>query len=776
MALKKSISGLGLALGICIVTFPALSPDYGIGLDASYGWALNWLWVYDLPTLQSLTYPIGPLGFLKIPSTEGNNLLWSICFFSVVKLTLIFTMFRLSIPAGKHWPTWFAVLAATIACAFSNLDVLIIASCLALTTLYLRDNKVVWILPATLLAAIGLYIKSSIGISATSIVVVGAILSYFQNRNVKKLAVCILAMALLVITIGLVLFLDIERLSAYLWGIKEFSSGYSLFSLHPENNWIALSAAFGLLALFGTLHARKGLGGFMLLALFPLFAMWKHAMVRQDMSHYPLLISFVIVLGCVTMLVPKKMNWRVSLLPTAIIALLWVNMSGFTDGRSLSPQLNGFRNIAPLISNYPAFMEKHAAMAAEAQEAHRLPADVRAMIGNATIDIHPWEYSYIIANGLNWSPRPTLEISGTTTQWASTRNADHYTPANATAPRFVLFHLVKDRYDGCFGSIDDRYVLNDEPKLIYNLLNHYQIVAKNPAFLLFEMKDGERLSTVNLDNAHEYHYGEWLDVPAVTNEIVRLRVNMQRSMAERLQVFLYKEMPYHIDYMLEDGSVLSYRFVPALASEGMWCHPLVLQPQQDVVEQRAIKVRLRCTDQAIAPGKATVQFERIALSSYAGKAGQQGLEHTLFSKNPRLTRKLMHRQGTHPGAENVAIEVIPPLGYSWTPYMQLDSLWNMAESDVDNLTVEALVYAYSTNAGTGLVVTVEGSADNVWRSKSLVMGKDAERVFTKLSLDLNRQSHSTGMLKAYVWNNDSSEVKIAGLRLDVFAIINSGNP
>ena len=79
---------------IFTLTCQEFSPDYAPGLDSSYQWGLNYLFVHDYGTLQQLIYPIGPLAFLKMPTTEGANFAMALIFYLIVKCGFLVLGFK----------------------------------------------------------------------------------------------------------------------------------------------------------------------------------------------------------------------------------------------------------------------------------------------------------------------------------------------------------------------------------------------------------------------------------------------------------------------------------------------------------------------------------------------------------------------------------------------------------------------------------------------------------------------------------------------------------
>lgn len=94
--MKRYCEILIISILIFIFTFPILELDYATGLDNSYLWGLNMLFAQDYNSLLQLKYPLGPLFILKSPTYEGNNALFFLIFYTVVKLPCIVYFIYLS--------------------------------------------------------------------------------------------------------------------------------------------------------------------------------------------------------------------------------------------------------------------------------------------------------------------------------------------------------------------------------------------------------------------------------------------------------------------------------------------------------------------------------------------------------------------------------------------------------------------------------------------------------------------------------------------------------
>lgn len=127
---------------IFLLTFQNYEPDYGVGLDPSYVWGLNWLFANDYSTLRNFLYPLGPLIVLKMPTTEGFNFLLYLLSFSILKIFFIYLLLKLS--ECYQSKKIFAICLILPTSYLVNIDLIIIGLCIVLSLLYLKHNNFLW--------------------------------------------------------------------------------------------------------------------------------------------------------------------------------------------------------------------------------------------------------------------------------------------------------------------------------------------------------------------------------------------------------------------------------------------------------------------------------------------------------------------------------------------------------------------------------------------------------------------------------------------------------
>ena len=147
----------------------------------------------------------------------------------------------------------------------------------------------------------------------------------------------------------------------------------------------------------------------------PLFAFWKHAIIREDAFHYFGLVSFIMVLWMVLALLERRKG-MVLLLGTVSILSLMLNASDM--------ELYDYKNKKEFcwVTNFtkPYFhYQKYVKDARDYTEwlllRDQLPDSMLHTIGKSSIDIYPYEFSYAAQNKLNWQPRVALGSS--LSQW-----------------------------------------------------------------------------------------------------------------------------------------------------------------------------------------------------------------------------------------------------------------------------------------------------------------------------------------------------------------------
>jgi len=762
--LLEYIEEWAIIIIIFLFTFPAWHVDYDIGLDSSYLWGLNWLFVNDYATLKQLIYPFGPLAFLKLPTVIGSNLLIAILFYSILKLGFLKLIFKLS-DILKNTSKSTTILMAFIVSYFTDIDFLIIGSCLILNLIYYKNKNLIPFILSILLAFTGLFIKVSIGVTSLSIIAISMLICLYYSKSMALLLKQAGIITVIGLMAGLLVFGNLIIYFRFLIGALMLSGGYGdTLSLHPANNWFILVPFIILIIIFPFLYKEKEIRVTYLMSLFPLFAAWKHSFIREDIYHYRILIVFLFVFWGIMLIVSSKKRF-IPAIAAITILLLYANMwrVQIPSYRGINREVSGINNFRNVLK-YNNFQKVATSISENNISENRLSSEMREIIGNGTVDVYPWEFSYIAANHFKWKPRKTLELGASTSRWASEKASENYLLTD-DAPQFVLFHTQRDIHGGKFGSIDYRYILNDEPLLVYNLLNNYSLIEKNDKFLLFKRDTVSRFGNVYSYGFQNYSFGEWIEVPYNADEIIRLKVFSNNTFLGKLIKFFYKETEYFIDYQFENGMIRTYRYIPCTAVEGLWCNPFIRQPNTDEPEYSAIKIRLRNANSNGVRKSFKAQFQHINLNPTLQNSQETTnlLFHKAVAPSKELWVDLVQKSDNERHTLNGFTNQVSANGYSYTYVIDLDSLFR--ETNVDSLRVEANVFAKNCQ-NAGLVISCEGTKEDFYAVTYLPNGISKETGFySYLNRLVNRDKHSFGILKVYIYNFGDKPIFIDDFRL-----------
>ena len=770
-------------LVIYLLTFPNLEPNYSIGLDSSYTWALNYLFSNNFHVLKELIYPYGPLAFLKLPLTEGNNFEYYLLFYTLIKLWFTFLfiyLVRKTNPEQKIL-SYFIV---TILLLLFDIDNLMIGISFINCFLFLQNKKFFNIIMAGSIAFIGICIKSSIGISAFSIIVVALLIDLFQNRNYKNSLKYVGIELITVLLLGFLIFQNFGLLFHYCINIFKLSFSYSsALSLFPPNNWILLgSFIFSILITPFIVKEKNTRIAFLLFAPV-LFAMWKHAMTREDFSHSAILLTFLFLFWGINIAISKEKIKLLLFLTVFNISLFYINITNTWDYKPVKLEINGINNFVNTVINFKEFKEKNHKISHDNIQPNVLDLSVKELIKNSTVDSYPWELSYFSANNFNWKARRTLQ-SGSYSRWLDGIIAQDFNRENGAD--YIIWHYVGDKWNGNFGSIDERYLLNDNPMTIFNILNFYSIKLKTSNYLLLKKNNKNNFLKVENEKTQTTQWNKWIDIKTKDAEILRIKIFSKSSFIGKIKNFLYKTEAYYIDYMFEDGKVLSYRFIPENAKDGIWINPFVRFPESNQEESRVSKIRFRCNYSLFNEENFDYQFEKTAIDTLQFPTNSKmNCANYLFLKTKPFNNFLLFKtyndfeQQDNNKKSGIAISDkffysgkysnrIDPKGFSYTVKIDLDTLWNKIDTIYNKILIESDLKYLNINSEANHIITLSNSENDFWKAIKLEKNQDKNAWnYSYQCAVINRKQKNKGILNIYIWNNGKNNIFIDEMRVTI---------
>ncbi len=385
---------------------------------------------------------------------------------------------------------------------------------------------------------------------------------------------------------GIILFSE-PSLFAYLKGYSEITSGYSSAMSYigspVELGMALLEIALTLILL--AVVARDKNAGFSAAMLLIILLTFKHGFVRQGAHVLRFFFSMPLILAlCAVQIHPG--GWRKFAYGVHLYGLILCLIS-YHHYSTLFPANyppNILRPLAPaLVFQKAEYLFDPTSLQAELREQSRanlqavtLPNEVRNAIGNATIDIIPWEVSIVPANQLNWKFRPVFQSQAAYRTYLDFANRDDL----AEEPRdFLLYH---------FHAVDGRHPFFAEPATAFYYTCHYQISPRVPTFvplqkfanlMVLEPAARSRCGGETPGRTLSVGWNEWATLTPADGKMVRAAIAFEYSAIGKLAKLFFRVPPIQITVVDASGIERSYKILMGNADDGVWLSHL---PKDDV--------------------------------------------------------------------------------------------------------------------------------------------------------------------------------------------------
>ena len=560
------------------------------GLDASWIYALNYLTDSPLAYGRDVAFTYGPLGYVMVPLPFGAAPGTAAPFRLALQL-LFGGVLGVYVARSRGWVPVCAFLVAQIISRLGGLgwsnfmDYQLLLICgLLLGLALMGEGRRPWAYPlAGLVAALSLFLKfgTGLGIGLTFGVAGLGLLAW--RRGLWKW-VCGSWLLAVVAVAGLAAALlgSVRYLPTWLRAGLEIAGGYSsaMSLVAPRRNLILAAAA---LAVYGGLTlwlllSRRRLGLLALALSVAAFAAFKGGFVRQDEGHEPLFFVPLPVLVSVLVINAE----RARELAPALAALVLVFLLGCLARLGYGPispswksELAGMlslrmaRESARYLTRPETFTPQQVR---ERLQGQRLPEEWLAEVDRRTqtADVLPWEISYCPANGLSWSPLPTLQLYTAFTPWLDGWNARHF--IDTRVPDFVIVeHLA----------LDGRHPLWDGPATWRAVLNNYEVRRSDAGLNRMLLRRKAQLVEPVLEAAGEGEAaaGQWVAVPDSASPLY-LELELEPSLWGKIRRTLLRFPRVEVELVYESGREATYRVMPGLARGGLLMNYLPVGPEE----------------------------------------------------------------------------------------------------------------------------------------------------------------------------------------------------
>ena len=290
---------------------------------------------------------------------------------------------------------------------------------------------------------------------------------------------------------------------------------------------------------------RKSYAPLALIVLFPLFVMFKGAIVRPDIGHFSMSVPPMV--GLVAFLLAGCDGRRQTLAIRALVAIflggcMWLaplNLSGAPT--------KGIRNTMAL---WQQASIRSSIRRRTMKRDYILPPQMISTIGSATVDIYPHTTCYAVYNDLNWKPRPVFQSYATYDPILDRKCASFY--AGANAPEFVLYKHE---------SIDTEHPCIVDPRTWLELARWYDLADRCGDILLLKRRRSPRWQASRGVVARSLAFGERWEVPQCGDGPVILRARPKLSPAGKLTNLIYKVYAPRLRVEYEDGTTAEHLLV-----------------------------------------------------------------------------------------------------------------------------------------------------------------------------------------------------------------------
>lgn len=197
------------------------------------------------------------------------------------------------------------------------------------------------------------------------------------------------------------------------------------------------------------------------------------------------------------------------------------------------------------------------------RKALALPRIART-VGNGTIDVLMNEQAALLANGLNYHPRPVFQSYSAYSGQLAKQNAEFFT--SARAPEWIMLDLY---------AIGGRYPASDDARALPRILQDYRPLLSERDFILFHRSRDRSGPLIGGGPGHDisidFDKASAVPAPSADAWFATLHVGLTRY--GKLQALLFRPPTLKIAVTLKDGSSHIYTLVPEIARTGFMLSP-----------------------------------------------------------------------------------------------------------------------------------------------------------------------------------------------------------
>ena len=566
---------------LVLFLFPGIFAPLGIGLDASWAYAINALRFIDRLPGRDVAFTYGPLGWLLRPAALGDNVPRALLFRLLTHALFAAALARAlrGVSFARAF-TFACLLLASYLLSLAEEYRLLVLLALLLGTELMAPRRVPWA-PAIAGAFVPVLalMKLNLGLSAGAMVAVFCAVTVLRRRPRRGRAVfAAVAGFVAAAAIAVPLLFGSPRNVLRWLGLEvELVRGYAAGMGLPAAPMDLAAGILGLvlfiaLCLFAY-RTSSALAGLWTMLLLPVWFAFQLAFIRAD-AHSGAFFPFLIAAAALGFLFAESERGLRASGAACLVFLLFataiaLRYGGPAQGARIDFLLgvHGWQNLSRA-SNPAALQRQLERVQKRRLRPERLPEELAEPVRAARlgVDVLPWELSYLAANDLRWVPSPTLQLYCAYTQPLDALTARHF--ADPGAPDLLLVHR---------GGIDGRDMLWDTPQTWRTILAGYKLDPFRPAPDLLVLRRRAQPLLWHLEPRGEARIetGQWIDVPAgfADGGWTFAAIDLEPSWAGRLERLLLGVPPVLLDAFDDRGRRRAVRILPETAGGGLLIAP-----------------------------------------------------------------------------------------------------------------------------------------------------------------------------------------------------------
>lgn len=615
---------LAVAAGILVFLLQIdLSQGFADNLDAGWQEVLNWGVAQGAQWGEQLAFTYGPLGFIAPGQPLDPRIFWLTLVLQLVFAAVVAWLVAANL-RRMPWSTASAFVAATIVFGWSlsSSATLLLVYPLAILVLerasrdtasaqYRRCARVA--LLATF-AALQPLIKFSAFPLWLAWLVLGAVIVWRSGKR-PLFATFVLASILAPVITWAARGQHLGNLPLFLdrsWEVAKYYEGaMQADPSAPTVDHVALGAvAFGLVC--AMLFAWRQRHDLRRIAVYTMFAVWlalsyRAGALRADEWH--LLLLWSTLAWCAPLLIGTWIEYDTSsvgvrkgvaaaaLALLALTPLLLAQIYSASIVTNLYTGRYAFNHAGHTVEELlnPHALHARSAKAWTADRAALALPQIDRAVGRDSIDVLTNAQSSLLANNLNYDPRPVFQSYSAYSGHLAKLNADFF--LSSRAPRWVMASGY---------AIGRRYPTSDDAQALVRIMQNYQPVLSEGAFLLFRRREvgvHAPIASVEPDRVLPIGFHSPTDIPAAPGNAWYARLNVKLTPYGKLQALLFRPPTLEVAVTLKGGSQHRYTLIRSIAHSGFMLSPALgsnaqyltwLQGNnaQDVVSVRLLQSRV----------------------------------------------------------------------------------------------------------------------------------------------------------------------------------------